>query len=166
MVDVEGNTALHGAAVWGSNGAVELLVQHGAPLDVKNKARLTPWRIAEGAQFEDSVSRQPHTAELLRRLLEERRLKVEVSLSVTDIERLPQVPLGSMSTWRGGDGGSMLLITSAMPVSADSPDVFSGYRLSSWGPSDGLTAGVYALAQDAAGFPWLGTETGLSRFDG
>ena len=59
-----------------------------------------------------------------------------------------------------------LLTMSAMPVSADSPDVFSGYRLSSWGPSDGLTAGVYALAQDAAGFLWLGTETGLSRFDG
>jgi uncharacterized protein len=77
VVDVEGNTALHGAAVWGSNGAVELLVQAGAKLDVKNKRGLTPWRIAEGAQFEDSVSRQPHTAELLRRLLEERGLKVE-----------------------------------------------------------------------------------------
>jgi uncharacterized protein len=76
-VDSEGNTALHGVAVWGSNGAAEALVQAGAKLDVKNARGLTPWRIAEGAQFEDSVSRQPQTAALLRRLMEQRGLKVE-----------------------------------------------------------------------------------------
>ena len=55
-VDAEGNTALHGVAIWGSNGAVEMLVNAGAKLDVKNKRGLTPWRIAEGAVFEDAVS--------------------------------------------------------------------------------------------------------------
>ena len=76
-VDNDGNTALHGVAVWGSNEAVELLVRAGARLDVKNKRGLTPWRIAEGAVFEDAVLAQPQTAALLRRLMEERSLKVE-----------------------------------------------------------------------------------------
>jgi ankyrin repeat protein len=76
-VDQDGNTALHGVAVWGSNDAVEMLVAAGARLDVKNKRGLTPWRIAEGAVFEDAVLAQPQTAALLRRMMEERGLKVE-----------------------------------------------------------------------------------------
>ena len=58
-VDNDGNTALHGVAIWGSNDAVEMLVKAGAKLDVKNKRGLTPWRIAEGAVFEDAVLAQP-----------------------------------------------------------------------------------------------------------
>jgi ankyrin repeat protein len=76
-VDDEGNTALHGVAVWGSNAAVEMLVAAGARLDAKNDKDQTPWRIAEGAVFEDAVLAQPQTAALLRRLMEERGLKVE-----------------------------------------------------------------------------------------
>ena len=76
-IDNDGNTALHGVAIWGSNAAVEMLVAAGAKLDVKNKRGLTPWRIAEGAVFEDAVLAQPQTAALLRRLMEERSLKVE-----------------------------------------------------------------------------------------
>jgi ankyrin repeat protein len=76
-VDADGNTALHGVAVWGSNDAVEMLVRAGAKLDVKNKRGLTPWRIAEGAVFEDAVLAQPQTAVLLKRLMEERGIKVE-----------------------------------------------------------------------------------------
>ena len=76
-VDADGNTALHGVAIWGSNDAVEMLVKAGAQLDVKNKRGLTPWRIAEGAVFEDAVLAQPQTAAVLRRLMEERGLKVE-----------------------------------------------------------------------------------------
>jgi ankyrin repeat protein len=76
-VDEDGNTALHGVAVWGSNAAVELLVAAGARLDVKNKKGQTPWRIAEGAVFEDAVLAQPETAALLRKLMEARGLDVE-----------------------------------------------------------------------------------------
>jgi len=76
-VDEDGNTALHGVAVWGSNAAVEMLVAAGARLDVKNKKGQTPWRIAEGAVFEDAVLAQPQTAALLRKLMEERGLAVE-----------------------------------------------------------------------------------------
>ena len=63
--------------MWGSNAAVEMLVAAGARLDVKNDKEQTPWRIAEGAVFEDAVLAQPQTAALLRRLMEERGLKVE-----------------------------------------------------------------------------------------
>ncbi len=76
-VDQDGYTALHGVAVWGSNDAVEMLVAAGARLDVKNKKGQTPWRIAEGAVFEDAVLAQPQTAALLRKLMEERGLRVE-----------------------------------------------------------------------------------------
>jgi ankyrin repeat protein len=76
-VDQDGNTALHGVAVWGSNAAVEMLVAAGARLDVKNKKGQTPWRIAEGAVFEDAVLAQPETAALLRKLMEARGLNVE-----------------------------------------------------------------------------------------
>ena len=76
-VDDDGNTALHGVAVWGSNEAVTMLVAAGAKLDVKNKRGQTPWRIAEGAVFEDAVLAQPQTAALLRRLMEERGLTIE-----------------------------------------------------------------------------------------
>jgi signal transduction histidine kinase/ligand-binding sensor domain-containing protein/ActR/RegA family two-component response regulator len=41
------------------------------------------------------------------------------------------------------------------------------YHLESWQTRDGLpTNGLQALAQDADGFLWLGTEAGLVRFDG
>jgi hypothetical protein len=44
---------------------------------VKNQKDQTPWRIAEGAVFEDAVLAQPQTAALLRRMMEERGLTVE-----------------------------------------------------------------------------------------
>ena len=40
-------------------------------------------------------------------------------------------------------------------------------RFVSYGSADGLPSGrVYAIAQDADGFLWLGTRNGLCRFDG
>ena len=76
-IDENGNTALHGAAVWGLNGAVEYLVAAGARLDVRNKKDLTPWSLANRYYFADAVLAQPQTAALLRRLIEERGIKVE-----------------------------------------------------------------------------------------
>jgi uncharacterized protein len=89
--DLQGNTALHGAAYRGVNGAVELLVAAGARLDVRNKPKskrygaflnekegdFTPWRIAEGVYVNGAGRQQPHTATLLRHMLEARGLKVE-----------------------------------------------------------------------------------------
>ena len=45
--------------------------------------------------------------------------------------------------------------------------VLTGYTITSWQVSDGAPEGaVYALAQDRDGHVWLGTDTGLHRFDG
>ena len=45
--------------------------------------------------------------------------------------------------------------------------VLTGYTITSWQVSDGAPEGaVYALAQDRDGYLWLGTDTGLHRFDG
>jgi signal transduction histidine kinase/ligand-binding sensor domain-containing protein len=56
----------------------------------------------------------------------------------------------------------------ATPASAaDLRNVLTDHSLTSWGVANGLQSGaVYALAQDQAGYLWLGTDTGLVRFDG
>jgi signal transduction histidine kinase/ligand-binding sensor domain-containing protein len=49
----------------------------------------------------------------------------------------------------------------------DSENVLTGYSLASWTEGDGrLLTAVYAIAQDVEGFLWIGTDTGLIRFDG
>ena len=44
--------------------------------------------------------------------------------------------------------------------------MLSDYTLTSWSRKDGLTGPVWAIAQDADGFLWLGNDDGLVRFDG
>ncbi|MBM3779507.1 MAG: hypothetical protein FJW23_14930 [Acidimicrobiia bacterium] len=44
--DAEGNTALHGAAMRGFPGVVQLLVDHGARLDARNRSGATPRTVA------------------------------------------------------------------------------------------------------------------------
>ena len=71
-VDVNGNTALHGVAIWGSNTAVRLLVTAGAKLDVFNKCGWLPWHIANGVAYDGNIiGDHPDTANLLRELMEE-----------------------------------------------------------------------------------------------
>ena len=49
----------------------------------------------------------------------------------------------------------------SLSLSAQSP------RFVNYGPADGLaSSSVYAIAQDADGFLWVGTRGGLYRFDG
>ena len=49
----------------------------------------------------------------------------------------------------------------------DSGALLSGYTMTSWTLTDGVPLGpVYAMAQDAEGFLWLGTTSGVVRFDG
>src|SRR5690349_14730550 len=49
----------------------------------------------------------------------------------------------------------------------DLRDVLVDYTLTSWGEKDGLpSTTIRAIAQDADGYLWLGTEAGPVRFDG
>ncbi|MBI4263431.1 MAG: ATP-binding protein [Acidobacteria bacterium] len=56
----------------------------------------------------------------------------------------------------------------ALPArSADLSGEPAGYSIATWSQRDGLPAGtIWALAQDAEGYLWLGSDAGLYRFDG
>jgi ankyrin repeat protein len=67
-VDVNGYTALHGAAHRGANDIVAFLVQKGARLDVVNKLGWTPYLIADGVFYPNTYNRRLETAALLLKL--------------------------------------------------------------------------------------------------
>lgn len=48
----------------------------------------------------------------------------------------------------------------------DLRNVLTDYTFTSWSRKDGLAGPVWAIAQDANGFLWLGTDAALVRFDG
>jgi ankyrin len=70
----EGWTALHGAAFRGINAVVEYLVSQGARLDAKTYQGWTAWSIANGLTYTEFYKHQPHTAGLLAKLMQDRRL--------------------------------------------------------------------------------------------
>ena len=70
--DANGDTALHGAAERGANAIVQMLVDRGADLEATNERGWTPLTIAEGVVRGVVFKQQPHTAVLLRRLMEAR----------------------------------------------------------------------------------------------
>ncbi|MCY4078545.1 MAG: ankyrin repeat domain-containing protein [Acidobacteria bacterium] len=72
--DAGGETPLHGAAERGANEIVQLLVDRGADLEAVNERGWTPLTIAEGVVRGVVFKQQPHTAALLRRLMEARGL--------------------------------------------------------------------------------------------
>ena len=64
-VDVNGDTALHGAAHRGATEIVRFLVSKGAKMDVTNRIGWTPWLIADGVFYPNTYNRHPETAALL-----------------------------------------------------------------------------------------------------
>lgn len=59
------------------------------------------------------------------------------------------------------------LLTPAPTAALDPEREIDQYARSVWTRTEGLPySGVTALAQDAAGFLWIGTQEGLARFDG
>jgi uncharacterized protein len=74
-----GETALHGAAARGHNPIVQLLADRGAKFDVKNKTGCTPIKVANGeVGCSSSVAYRPETLELLRRLMTERGIPLDI----------------------------------------------------------------------------------------
>ncbi len=65
---------------------------------------------------------------------------------------------------------ALWLLASQPAASARAQDVhvlLTGYSLASWTQKDGLSSSlIWALAQDRAGYLWLGTDAGIMRFDG
>ncbi len=62
----------------------------------------------------------------------------------------------------------LLAVVVAAPARADvTPSLLTGFNLTSWSQKDGIAASlIWSLAQDPVGYLWLGTESGLLRFDG
>jgi ankyrin repeat protein len=69
-----GSTALHGAAMRGSNAIVQFLVEHGARLDARNTLGWTPLMCAEGVFVANTEKDWPETVALIRKLMTERGL--------------------------------------------------------------------------------------------
>ena len=69
-VNERGQTALHGAAYNGSNSVVQLLVDHGARLDVADTGPKTPLATADGKPTDGVYGHvnHPGTVNLLRSL--------------------------------------------------------------------------------------------------
>ena len=64
--------------------------------------------------------------------------------------------------------GALNLLLRPSPVLALNPSLeISQYAHTSWTVQDGFSLGnIYAMAQTHDGYLWLGTESGLVRFDG
>ena len=69
-----GWTPLHGAAARGADSIVQLLVDHGAKLDVQDKVGRTPLQIATFSSLSATAFIRESTAQLLRELMTERNL--------------------------------------------------------------------------------------------
>ena len=70
--DDRGYTALHGAALRGANPIVEFLAERGADLLAESNEGWTALRVADGVHYTGTVKRADHSAELLRRIMEDR----------------------------------------------------------------------------------------------
>ena len=72
-VDANGDTALHGAVIRGSEPLVRFLVAQGADLEAANKKGWTPLTIAEGVFYSNTGKRWPEMEKLLLELGARRR---------------------------------------------------------------------------------------------
>ena len=77
-VDMDGETALHGAVYRGGNiAAIQFLIDQGARLDVRNKKGWLPLTAADGVEYTPAVlKRYPEAAALLRKAMRDRGLPI------------------------------------------------------------------------------------------
>ncbi len=86
-----GSTALHGAAMRGSNAIVQFLVDHGADLTARNRLGWTPLMCAEGVFVSNTLKDWPETEALIRTLMRDRGMTPELfdqaSIGVTSVTK-------------------------------------------------------------------------------
>jgi PAS domain S-box-containing protein len=59
-----------------------------------------------------------------------------------------------------------LALACSCAAALDSDRTLAQFAHTAWGPKDGAPGAIHVLAQSANGYLWLGTGTGLYRFDG
>src|ERR1700704_759852 len=63
--------------------------------------------------------------------------------------------------------GLLLSVRAAFAAAQELRDGLNGYSVLSWTDGDGRPLGnVYAIAQATDGYLWIGSDSGLFRFDG
>ena len=108
-VDIDGETALHGAVYRGGNvAAIQFLIEKGAKLDAVNKKGWTPLTAADGVEYTPAVlKRYPEAAALLRKTMREQGLPVpEGTHSRERTDAAPQLasasaPASTKTIWDG-----------------------------------------------------------------
>jgi uncharacterized protein len=105
-VDDIGRTAMHGAALRGSNDIVQLLYDRGARLDVVDKKGWTPLIIAEGVFYPNVFKSEEQTAKLLRKL-GAKTIEVSEAVRYAGMDTDGRETAGGYDTTVGGGGGDM-----------------------------------------------------------
>jgi len=80
---------------------------------------------------------------------------------------MPPQPPSVLGSRAGVLALTFALVAGGVSRAADVQSPLADYLVTSWVDRDGVPIGtVYAVAQDKSGYLWLGTESGLVRFDG
>jgi len=103
-VDMDGETALHGAVYRGGNiAAIQFLIEKGAKLDVRNAKGWIPLTVADGVEYTPAVlKRYPEAAALLRKEMRDRGLAIPERTHSPELEApAAQAPSSSRTIWDG-----------------------------------------------------------------
>ena len=104
-VDMDGETALHGAVYRGGNiAAIQFLIDKGAKLDVRNAKGWIPLTVADGVEYTPAVlKRYPEAAALLRKTMRDRGLPVPEGTHSPEVAppAAQSTPLAMRTIWDG-----------------------------------------------------------------
>ena len=106
-VDMDGETALHGAVYRGGNmAAIQFLIDKGAKLDVRNAKGWIPLTVADGVEYTPAVlKRYPEAAALLRKTMRDRGLPVPEGTHSPEVALAPptaqSTPPATRTIWDG-----------------------------------------------------------------
>lgn len=105
-IDMDGETALHGAVYRGGNiAAIQFLIDKGAKLDVRNKKGWIPLTAADGVEYTPAVlKRYPEAAALLRKEMRAQGLPIEEgthSKERADAAQSAAAAPGAKTIWDG-----------------------------------------------------------------